>query len=144
MNKLKLEIVTPDGIIFTDEVDEVIVPASEGELGILPNHVPLFTKVKPGEVMVKKDKNTYFLAVTGGFLEVLKNNVNILADYAVRAESIEIAKVEEARKRAQKLLEEKKDEKEVTLAQADLARAILELKVARRRKIVERPAPSTS
>ena len=88
---------------------------------------------------------TYFLATTGGFLEVLQNNVNVLADYAVRAESIEIAKVEEAKKRAEKLLEETKDKQELALAQADLQKAILELKVARRRKLpTVQPPPTPS
>lgn len=145
MNKLHLEIITPEGVIFTDDVSEVVVPGSEGELGILSGHIALFAKLKPGEIMVKKGMETYFLAVTGGFLEVLNDNVNILADYAVRAESIEIAKVEEAKKRAEKLLEEKKDVIDATIAQAELQRTILELKVARRRKMREQPAsPSTS
>lgn len=144
MKKLHVEIITPEGIIFTDDVDEIVVPGVEGELGILPGHIPLFTKIKPGELMLKQEKESYFLAVTGGFLEVLDNTVHVLADYAVRAESIEIARVEEAKKRAEKLLEEKKDTAELTFAQAELQKAILELKVARRRKLTERPVPKSS
>lgn len=142
--KLHVEIITPEGIIFTDDVDEVVAPGVEGELGILPGHISIFTRLKPGEMMLKQGKDNYFLATTGGFLEVLNNNVNILADYAVRAESIEIARVEEAKKRAEKLLEEKKDAAELTFAQAELQKAILELKVARRRKLTERPVPKSS
>ena len=140
--KLHFEIITPEGIIFTDDVDEVVVPGIEGELGILPGHIPLFTKLKSGEVMVKKGKDTYFLATTGGFLEVLDNNVNVLADFAVRAENIEVAKVEEAKRRAEKLLEEKKDQRDLTLAQAEIQKAILELKVARKRKTRPSSVPS--
>lgn len=144
MSKLKLDITTPEGIVFTDEVDEVTAPTIEGEVGILPGHIPIFTKVKPGEIRVKKGSQTYFLASTGGFLEVLANNVNVLANYAVRAENIEVAQVEEAKKRAEKLLLEKKDKKEQITAQADLQKAILELKVARRRKYAGRPTTPPS
>lgn len=139
MSKLQLDITTPEGIIFTDDVDELIIPTTEGEVGILPGHIPIFTRVKAGEIRVKKGNQTYFLASMGGFLEVLNNNVNVLADYAVRAESIEVARVEEAKKRAEKLLLEKKDKREQALVQADLQKAILELKIARRRKRAIKP-----
>lgn len=134
MKKLHLEIITPEKIIFTDEVDTVIIPTTLGDVGILPDHTPLFSKIIPGEIMVRKDNRQYFLAVTGGFLEVLENNVNVLAEYAVRAEDIEAVKVEEAKKRAEKLMSEKITQREFVLAQAELQKALLELKVVRKRR----------
>lgn len=134
MNKLHLEVVTPEKVVFIDDVDTVVAPASEGDVGILPGHIPLFTKIRPGEVLIKKANQVFSLAVTGGFLEVLNNNINILADYAVRAEEIEIAQAEEAKKRAEKLMEEKTTEKEYAIIQSELQRALLELKVARKRR----------
>lgn len=134
MSKLHLEIITPEKQVFTDEVDMVVVPAIEGDVGILPGHIPLFTKIRPGEIMIRKSNQQFFLAVTGGFLEVLDNKVNVLADYAIRAEDIELAQAEEARRRAEKLMEEKRTERDFTLAQAELQKALLELKVARKRR----------
>lgn len=135
MKKLHLEVITPEKQVFTDDVDTVVVPAVEGDVGILPDHVPIFTKIRSGEIMIRKDNRQFFLAVTGGFLEVLDNKVNILADYAIRAEEIEIAQVEEARRRAEKLMEEKGVERDFALAQAELQKALLELKIGRKRKI---------
>lgn len=134
MNKLHLEVITPEKQVFVDDVDTVIIPATEGDVGILPGHIPLFTMIRSGEIMIRKNNSQFFLAVTGGFLEVLNNNVNVLADYAVRAEEIELAGAEEARKRAQKLMMERTTKQEFTIAQAELQKALLELKVARRRR----------
>lgn len=135
MKKLHLEIITPEKVVFTDEVDMVVVPGIEGDLGILPGHVPLFTKVRAGELMVRKSDSQTFLAITGGFVEVLGDKVNVLADYAVRAEEVEVARVEEAKKRAEKLMEERTTKQEFAIAQAELQKALLELKVARRKKV---------
>ncbi len=134
MKKLHLEIITPEKTVFTDDVDTVIVPTAMGDVGVLPDHTPLFSKIIPGEVMVRKNSQQYFLAVAGGFLEVLDNNVNVLAEYAIRAEDIEAIKVEEAKKRAEKLMSEKITRQEFVLAQAELQKALLELKVVRKRR----------
>lgn len=131
---LYLEIITPEKIVFKDEIDEVIVPTVKGQVSILPNHIGLLTQVAAGEITIKKQGKEYFLAITGGFLEVANNKISILADYAVRSEEIEIAKAQEAQKRAQKLMEEKTSERDFAIAESQLRRSLLELKVAHRRK----------
>lgn len=131
---LNLEIVTPEKVVFKDEVDEVTCPTVNGEISILPNHVGLVTQIAPGELVIRKAGNNSYLAITGGFLEVSNNKVAILADYAVREEDIEIAKAEEAKKRAEKLMEEKLSEKDFALAESELRRSILQLNVVRRRR----------
>lgn len=131
---IHLEIITPERIVFSEEVDFVVLPGAEGELTILPNHTPLFTKIRPGEVRLRRGGKDFYLAVTGGFLEVApQSQVTILADYAVRSEEIEIARAEEAKRRAEETMREKKSEQEFIIAEAELRRALLELKVARRR-----------
>ena len=132
--KLDLEIITPTEVVFKDEADEVIIPTVDGEIAILPNHVGLLTKIKPGELTVKKSGKEIHLAITGGFLEINENKVSILADYAVRAENIEIARAEEARQRAERAMKEKGSENNFLVADAELRKSLLELKVARKYK----------
>jgi len=129
-----LEIITPEKVVYKNDIDEVVVPTENGQIAILPNHVGLLTQVIPGEIIVKKGGGRQVLAVTGGFLEVKNNSVSILADYAVRAEDIEVLKAEEAQKRAKKLMEEKTSEHDFRIAQGELIKAITELKVATRHK----------
>lgn len=133
------EVISPEKVVYKDEVEEVILPTTVGQITILPNHISLFTQVVPGEIIVKKGGNEQYMAVTGGFLEVNNNNVSILADYAVRSEDIETAKAIEAQKRAEKIIKEsgeKVSQKDFAIAQAEFLRSILELKVAsRKRKI---------
>lgn len=135
MTTLHIQIITPEKIVYEDNVDMIIIPGTEGELGILPHHIPLFTKIKPGEVKIKKGNEEYFLAITGGFADITGRKVIILADYAVRAEDVEEQKAEEAKKRAQEAMREKRSQTDFAIAEADLRRALLELKVAGRRKI---------
>lgn len=142
--KINLEIITPVKSVYKDEVDEVVAPTSTGEITILPNHVGLFTKITPGELVIKKNNSIQSIAITGGFLEIGKNKITILADHAIRAEDIEIAKVEEAKKRAEKLLEEKTAEEDFAKLEGDLRKAIIELKVARKRRGAIQPTPETS
>ncbi len=135
MVTLHLDIITPEKTVYSDEIDTVVVPGVEGELGILPQHTPLFTQIKPGEIKIKKGREEIYLAITGGFLDVgSQNKVTILADYAVRSEEIEIERAEEAKKRAEEVMREKKSEQEFLVAEAELRKTLLELKVARRRK----------
>lgn len=134
------EIITPQKIVFQEEVDEITAPTATGEITILPIHVGLLTKIVPGELTIKKGAHTRFFAVTGGFLEVEKDKITILADYAVRSEEIEVAKAIEAQKRAEHLMKEAKEkasEKDFALAEGELRRAILELKVAHRRRPIK-------
>jgi len=124
-----LEIITPEGVTYKDEVQEAIVPTTTGEITILPNHINLVTEVAPGELIIKKNNKTYSMVITEGFLEVTKNHVSLLANYAVRAESISIAKAEEAKKRAERLIKEKTSDKDFRIAEGELRKALLELKI---------------
>jgi F-type H+-transporting ATPase subunit epsilon len=108
------------------------VPAAEGEMGIYPNHVPLMTQVVPGEIIVRKDNRDYFLAVGEGFMQVTGDRVAIMSDMAIRAENIDEAKAEEARKRAEARLAEKLDDEELAVVNAALAHSSAQLKVKRR------------
>lgn len=132
---LALEIITPEKVIYSGEADEVLVPTPSGQIGVLPHHVHLMSKVVHGELVIKKGKQETLLAITDGFLEVTGNKVTILADYAVRSEDIEVSKVMEAKKRAEKLLEEKLDEQNYAEIEAQLRRSLLELKVAEKRRM---------
>ena len=129
-----LEIITPDGVTYKDDVQEAIVPTTTGEITILPNHISLVTEVTHGELIVKKKDKTYSMVITEGFLEVVKNHIVILANYAVRAENINIAKVEEAKKRAERLMKEKTSDIDFRVAEADLRKAMLELKIGFKHK----------
>lgn len=142
--KLHLEIVTPEKVVYKEEVDEVTAPTTNGQISILPNHVGLLTKIEPGELVVKKGNAHQSLAITGGFLEIAQNKITVLADYAVRSESIEVARAQAAQKRAEKLLQEKLGEKDFAQAEADLRKALLELRVAKRRRGSISPTPETS
>lgn len=129
---LKLEIVTPESVAYSEEVDMVTLPATEGEMGIFPMHVPLMTMVVPGEVGVRKNGQDYFLAVGEGFVEITGERVAILTDMAVKAGDIDEAKAEEARKRAEARLQEKLTDEEVANVSAALAHSLAQLKVKRR------------
>ena len=137
------EIISPEKVVYKEDVEEVIVPTTSGQLTILPNHAALMSKVSSGEVIVKRNGKEYYMAITGGFLDVNSNNVSILANYAVRSEEIEVGKAIEAQKRAEKIMKEsgeKVSKKDFALAQAEFLRSILELKVSsRRRRITQMP-----
>ena len=139
---INFEIISPEKVVYKEEVEEVILPTSVGQIAILPNHISLFTKIASGEIIIKKDGKEHYIAVTGGFLEVRNNNVSILADYAVRSEDVEVTKAIEAQKRAEKIIKEsgeKASQKDFAIAQAEFLRAILELKVASRRRKITLP-----
>ncbi len=131
---LLLEIITPEKVVYKDEVAEVVVPTVNGEIAILPNHINLLTQVNPGELIIKKGTSQQYLAITGGFLEVNNNKISILADYAIKAQDIETARAQEAKKRAEKIMSEKTTDNELRIAQAEMIKAILELKVANKHK----------
>ncbi len=129
-----LEIITPTKLILREEVEEVIVPTLDGEIAILPNHIKLLTMITNGELIVKKNSKSTSYAITGGFLEVENNIVKILADYAIRADDIELAKVQEAHERAKKLMEERRGKENFAFAESELKRSLLELKLAKKYK----------
>lgn len=132
MATLKLEIVTPEAVTYSEEVDMVTLPATQGEMGVYPMHVPLLTTIAPGEVVVRKGTQDYFLAVGEGFVEITANRVAILTDMAIKADDIDEAKAEEARKRAESRLAEKLTDEEIASASAALAHSLAQLKVKRR------------
>jgi F-type H+-transporting ATPase subunit epsilon len=131
---LKLEIVTPDAQTYSDDVEMVTLPGIEGEMGIYPHHVPLMTQLAPGEVVVRKDGADIFLAVGDGFVEVTGDHVAILTDMAIKADDIDEAKAEEARRRAEARLAEQIDAGENAIVSAALANALAQINVKRRRQ----------
>jgi F-type H+-transporting ATPase subunit epsilon len=132
-NTIKLEIVTPQATVYSEDVDMVTLPGVEGQMGILPQHERLMTQLVPGEMIVRKDGQDRFLAVGEGLIEVTGDRVAIVTDMAVAAENIDEAKAEEARQRAAARLREKISSEEVASVNASLARSLAQLHVKRRR-----------
>ena len=140
---MQLEIVTPEKIIYSGDVDEIIVNTVDGEIAVLPHHVNLFTKIYPGELIIKIGGKSQFLAITGGFLEVSNHKITILADYAVRAEEIEIGDALAAQKRAEDMLKNKEEgesKQDFAVTQAELIKAAVMIKIAKRRHRTTSPA----
>jgi len=132
---MRLDVVTPERVIYSDEVDAVIAPGVEGQLGILPHHAPLITMLQAGELRVRKGEEEVCVAVFGGFLEVRPDRVIVLADAAERAEEIDIAKAEEAKRRAEHALADTKvSEVDRARAEAALRHSLVQLKVAERKR----------
>jgi F-type H+-transporting ATPase subunit epsilon len=131
---IKLEIVTPEAKTFSDDVDMVTLTGTEGEMGILPQHMPLMTQLIAGEIIAKKGLETIFLAVGDGFVQVTGEKISILTDMAIRGENIDEAKAEEARQRAEARLAEKLTDEEAASASAALAHSLAQLKVKRRHR----------
>jgi len=131
---LKLQIITPDGSAYSEDVDMVTLPGVEGQLGVYPQHVPLMTQMTPGEIIVRKDGHDYYLAVGEGMIEVMGDHVAILTDMTLASEKIDEAKVEEARRRAEARLQEKLSDEEVASVNASLVRSAVQLRVKRRHR----------
>ena len=134
MSTLHLSIVTPEKELLSEDIDEVIVPTTNGEVTILPEHAALLAEIFPGELVIKRGGKSEHLVVVGGFLEVGKNTVTVLADYAVSGKDISEAAAQQAKDRAEKAMKEKKSDVDFATAEAEFRRAILELKVAKRQK----------
>jgi F-type H+-transporting ATPase subunit epsilon len=131
---LNLQIVTPEGIAYSDNVEMVGLRSVEGQIGILPNHIRLMTQMMPGEMTLRKDGQVKFLAVGQGLVEVTRDRVAILTDMAVAADTIDEAKAEEARRRAEARLQEKISAEELASVNASLARSLAQLHVKRRHR----------
>lgn len=132
---IHFELITPERIVFQEDVYEVILPTTEGQISILPAHIPLVTTIGAGVLSLRRkptdpDTNLEHVATLGGFVEITGNRVRVMADVAQRAEEIDELKVEQAKKRAQEMLHQAADEKEAALAAAMLERTLVELKVA--------------
>ena len=141
MATLRVEIVTAERSLYSDDVDIVIAPGIEGQLGILPHHDALMTMLEPGELCLRKGGEEIFISMSGGFLEVLHNKVTILADAAERVEEIDMARAEEAKRRAEAQLSLHPTGEDYIAAEAALHRSLTRLKVAGRRRRKEKPLP---
>jgi F-type H+-transporting ATPase subunit epsilon len=130
----KLEIVTAEKMIFSDDVSAVIAWGVQGQLAILPHHAPLMTMLQPGDLMIRKDKEEEYVVISGGFLEVRPDKVIILADACERIDEIDIARAEEAKKRAQETMKAAPLTAEAASAEASLRRSLARLKVAEKRR----------
>ncbi len=131
---MQLQIITAEREVFSGAVDTLVAPGVEGQLGILPNHAPLITVLQPGELMVRSDGEQSYLALSGGYMEVLGNRVIILADAAEDVDEIDEARAQEAIQRAQQRIANRESEAELTQALASLRRAQVRVTVARRRR----------
>jgi len=134
MAAIRLDIVTAEGIVFSEEVDVVVAPGIEGQLGILPHHAPLMTMLQSGELLVRKGGEEFSLAISGGFLEVRPDRVIVLADAAERAEEIDIARAEEAKRRAEEQLSQHPSEVDAARIEAALRRSLVRLKIGEKRR----------
>lgn len=134
MAKLKIEVITGERVVYADDVDIVVAPGIEGQLGILPHHAPLLTTLQPGELVVRKGQDEVAMAVSGGFMEVRPDKVIILADTAERAEEIDAARAESAKKRAEERLLEQRDRIDLARAELALQRSLARLKVVEKRR----------
>ena len=135
MAKLRVEVVTGEReVLVEDNVDMVVAPGIEGQLGILPQHAPLITTLVPGELRVVKGGAEEALAIGGGFLEIGRDRVMVLADTAERSDEIDLARAEEARRRAEADLAGRRDTVDPATAQAAMRRSVVRLQVAQRRR----------
>ena len=134
MATLKLEIVTPEAKIYSEDVDMVTLPGTEGDLGVYPKHVPLLTTLRPGELRVLKDGRETFLAVGEGFVEIKADAVSVLTDMALESEKIDAAAAEAAVERAKAAMKKDHSKEEVAALQASLQKALAQLHVKRRKR----------
>jgi F-type H+-transporting ATPase subunit epsilon len=130
MLKIRLEIITAERVVYSEDVDIVVAPGIQGQLGILPHHAPLMTMLQPGELMVRKDNQEESMFVSGGFLEVRGDRVVVLADVAERADEIDIARAEAAKRRAEEGIAQYPAHVDHARAEAALRRSMIRLKVA--------------
>ncbi len=132
---MMLEIITAERQVFSDEVDMVVAPGIDGQLGILPRHAPLMTMLKPGALTVRKaGEEDMYVAVSGGFMEVLGNRVSILADACERSDEIDEERAQQAVQRAQERLANRGDDMELEREMASLRRAQVRVNLVRRRR----------
>ena len=128
MSPIKLDIVSAERLVYSGEVDMVIAPGAEGQLGILPHHAPLMTMLDSGELLIKKGGTETSLVVSGGFMEVRPDQIIVLADAAERIEEIDVARAEEARRRAEESLEHPASNIDLEKAEMALKRSLVRLK----------------
>ncbi len=130
---MKLQIVTPEAVVYDEDVLMVTLPAVEGQIGVYPMHVPLITQIVPGEIIVqRKDGQDQFLAVGEGLIDIEADRISIVTDMALPADKIDEVRAEEARQRAAARLQEKLSDEEVASVNASLVRSLAQLRVKRR------------
>ncbi len=134
MAGIKLDIVTAERVVFSQEVDTVLIPGVEGELGVLPHHTPLMTSLEPGEILARRGGEEFSLAVTGGFVEIRPDRVIVLADAAERAEEINVERAEAAKRQAQENLHKHLPETDAIQAEGALLRSLARIRVAEKSK----------
>ncbi len=130
MATIRLEVVTPEKMVFSDDVDVVLAWGVEGQLGILPHHAPLMTMLQPGDFVFRKGNKEEYLTISGGFLEVRPDKVVVLADACERAEEIDLSRAEAAKQRAQEALKTAANVVDMAAAEAALRRSLARLKAA--------------
>ena len=139
---LTVEIVTAERVVYSAEgVDEVVAPGAEGEFAVLPRHTAFLTTLAPGELRIIRSGDEETMVITGGFFEVRNDRVVILADAAERIEEIDVARAEEARRRAETALLERREVADLVQTEASLRRALARLRVAEKRGRRGRPGP---
>jgi F-type H+-transporting ATPase subunit epsilon len=122
MNTIHVDVVSAEESIFSGEAKFVALPGEAGELGILPGHIPLITRIRPGAVRIEKaDGDEEFVFVAGGILEVQPHHINVLSDTAIRAADLDEAKVLEAKKQAEEAIRARSEKQEIATAEAELA-----------------------
>jgi F-type H+-transporting ATPase subunit epsilon len=133
---LTLEIVTPEARVYSDTIDSVVIPTVEGEIGVLPGHIPLLTQVGFGELRVTKGGATSLLAVGGGFAQIMADKISILAESAINEEKIDEAAVEKAKQRAEEALKGKDslDPAEIERLESVVRSSVVQLDLKRRRR----------
>jgi len=134
MKSFKLKLIAPDGVKYEGEVCEVSLPTPDGQISILPDHMPLISLLAPGEIVLKTSGKEHFLATEGGVVEISNNAVKILADSAESAESLDQVKINEARKKAEQSLASAKTEIEFADATAMLEKQLAKIRVLKKRK----------
>lgn len=134
MASIRLEVVTAERTIFSDDVDVVVAPGIDGQLGILPHHAPLMTMLAPGELTIRKGNEDTYLFVAGGFLEVRPDRVIVLADAAERAEEIDVARAEAAKRRAEEALTRRTAAVDTAAIEAALRRSMERIRISQRRR----------
>lgn len=137
----RLEVVTAERVVMSEEVDQINVPGASGRMGILARHEPLLTSLQPGQMDIIKGSERTPFAISGGFMEVLPDRVTILADTVERADEIDEARAEAARRRAEELMRDRRTDQEMLIAEAQLRRAMVRLQVARLKRGGYRSGP---
>jgi len=134
MSKLNLKLIAPDGVKYEAEADEAILPTPDGQITLLPNHMPLIALLSPGEIILKNNGKEHFLVTEGGVVEITKNNVKILADTAEDADSLDQITIEAAKKKAEESLSRATSDQEFASAYSVLEKQLVKLDFMKRRK----------